>query len=334
MKTNNTPIIFCVFNRPDLTKITFNFIKSIKPKTLFLISDGPRNISDEKKIKEVRSIISDINWNCKIYKRFRKNNFGCKKSFEDGVGWLFSKYDKMIYIEDDTLISKDFIRFAEENLERYEKNINISVISAQFEFSKYIKKRNSSYIVSPLMRLQPFATWKRVWRLYEKDISKIWYNNIFKIKTINKFNNFLYYIYFSLLFNWASIKALDTWDFGFYCSLICKLEKHPLAIIPLKNLSKNIGMNHPLATHPVHKSIENFNTNIKISSLKKIIHPQIIENSKKIDDLVFYSVFFPKRKNFFLIDIFFLFLRYIHSFIKIFMFKFFKKNYLKKINLS
>ncbi len=51
MKTNNTPIIFCVFNRPDLTKITFNFIKSIKPKTLFLISDGPRNISDEKKIK-------------------------------------------------------------------------------------------------------------------------------------------------------------------------------------------------------------------------------------------------------------------------------------------
>jgi hypothetical protein len=330
MKTNNTPIIFCVFNRPDLTKITFNFIKSIKPKTLFLISDGPRNISDEKKIKEVRSIISNINWNCKIYKRFRKNNFGCKKSFEDGVEWLFSKYDKMIYIEDDTLPSKDFIRFAEENLERHEKNINISVISAQFEFSKYIKKRNSSYIASPLMRLQPFATWKRVWRLYEKDVSKIWYSNIFKIKTINKFNNFLYYIYFSLLFNWASIKALDTWDFGFYCSLICKLEKHPLAIIPLKNLSKNIGMNHPLATHPVHKLIENFNTNIKISSLKKIIHPQIIENSKRIDDLVFYSVFFPKRKKFFLIDIFFLFLRYIHSFIKIFMFKFFKKNYLKK----
>ena len=330
MKTNNTPIIFCVFNRPDLTKTTFNFIKSIKPKILFLISDGPRNISDEKKIKEVRSIISDINWDCKIYKKFRKENFGCKKSFEDGVGWLFSKYDKMIYIEDDTLPSKDFIRFAEENLERHEKNDNISVISAQFEFSKCIKKRNCSYIASPLMRTQPFATWKRVWRLYEKDVSKIWYNNIFKIKTINKFNNFLYYIYFSLLFNWASIKALDTWDFGFYCSLICKLEKPPLAIIPLKNLSKNIGMNHPSATHPVHKSIENFNANIKISSLKKIIHPQIIENSKKIDDLVFYSVFFPKRKNFFLMDVFFLFLRYIHSFIKIFMFKFFKKNYLKK----
>ena len=113
---------------------------------------------------------------------------------------VMSKYDKMIYMEDDTLISKDFIRFAEENLERYEKNNNISIISAQFEFSKYIKK-NSSYFFSPLLRLQGFATWKRVWKLYEKDISKIWYDNIFKIKTIKKFNNFLHYIYFSLVFN-------------------------------------------------------------------------------------------------------------------------------------
>lgn len=326
IKEFNTPIIFLTYNRPDLTKITFNFIKSIKPKILFLISDGPKNISDFEKIKEVRSIISNINWNCKIYKRFRKNNFGCKKSFEDGVGWLFSIYDRMIYIEDDTLPSKDFIRFAEENLERYENNINISVISARFEFSKYVKKKECSYILSPLMRLGPFATWKRVWELYEKDISKIWYNNIFKIKTIKKFNNFLYYIYFSLIFNWASIKALDTWDFGFYCSLICKLEKHPLAIIPLKNLSKNIGTNHFLATHPVQKSIEDNYAKVKIETLKEIIHPEVIKSSSKIDDLIFYSFYFPKRKNFFILDIISLFLRFVHSFVKIFMFKFFKKN--------
>jgi hypothetical protein len=328
-KKIETPIIYFVYNRSDLTKITFNFIKSIKPKALFLISDGPKNITDFQKIKKVRSIISNINWDCKVYKRFRKKNFGNKKSVEDGVGWLFSKYDRMIYMEDDTLPSKDFIRFAEENLERHENNINISVISAQFEFSRYIKKKNSSYILSPIMRLQAFATWKRVWDLYEKDISKIWHENIFKIKTINKFNNFLYYIYYSLIFNWLSVKALDTWDYNFHCSLICKLKKHPLAIIPLTNLSKNIGMNHLLATHPVSKSIESLTAKTKIGSLKKIIHPYEIETSKKIDDYVFYSMFFPKRKFFFILDVFFLLLRYVHSFIKIFMYKYFKKNYRK-----
>ena len=320
------PIIYFVYNRPDLTKISFNFIKFVKPKVLFLISDGPKNITDFQNIKQVRSIISNINWDCKVYKRLRKKNFGNKKSVEDGVGWLFSKYDKMIYMEDDTLISKDFIRFAEENLERYEKNNNISIISAQFEFSKYIKKK-SSYFFSPLLRLQGFATWKRVWKLYEKDISKIWYDNIFK--TIKKFNNFLHYIYFSLIFNWMTIRALDVWDNCFYCSLICKLEKQPLAIIPLKNLCKNIGMNHKLSTHPVAKSIETLAANTKIESLKKIIHPEKIETLKKVDDQIFYSIFFPKMKIFFILDLFFLFLRYVHSFIKILMFKFFKKNYRK-----
>ena len=284
------PIIYFVYNRPDLTKISFNFIKIVKPKVLFLISDGPKNITDFQNIKQVRSIISNINWDCKVYKRLRKKNFGNKKSVEDGLGWLFSKYDKMIYMEDDTLFSKDFIRFAEENLERYEKNNNISIISAQFEFSKYIKK-NSSYFFSPLLRLQGFATWKRVWKLYEKDISKIWYDNIFKIYTIKKFNNFLHYIYFSLIFNWMTIRALDVWDNCFYCSLICKLEKQPLAIIPLKNLCKNIGMNHKLSTHPVAKSIETLAANTKIESLKKIIHPEKIETLKKVDDQIFYSIF-------------------------------------------
>lgn len=326
-KKSETPIIYFVYNRPDLTKITFNFIKFVKPKVLFLISDGPKNITDFQNIKQVRSIISNINWDCKVYKRLRKKNFGNKKSVEDGVGWLFSKYDKMIYMEDDTLLCKDFIRFAEENLERYKNNNNISIISSQFEFSKYIKK-NSSYFFSNLVRLQGFATWKRVWQLYEKDITKIWYDNIFKIKTINKFNNFLHYIYFSLIFNWMSIRALDVWDNCFYCSLICKLEKQPLAIIPLKNLCKNIGMNHKLSTHPVPKSLETLTDNIKIESLKKIIHPKKIETLKKIDDQIFYSIFFPKRKNFFILDLFFLFLRYVHSFIKILIFKFFKKNYL------
>jgi hypothetical protein len=327
-RETETPIIYFVYNRPDLTKISFNFIKFIKPKVLFLISDGPKNITDFHNIKQVRSIISNINWDCKVYKRLRKKNFGNKKSVEDGVDWLFSKYDRMIYMEDDTLFSKDFIRFAEENLERYEKNNNISIISAQFEFSKYIKK-NSSYFFSPLLRLQGFATWKRVWKLYEKDISKIWYDNIFKRKTIKKFNNFLHYIYFSTIFNWMTIRALNVWDYCFYCSLICKLGKQPLAIIPLKNLCKNIGMNHKLSTHPVANSLQTLSENTNIEPLKKIIHPEKIETIKKIDDHIFYSIFFPKRKYLFILDLFFLFLRYVHSFIKILMFKFSKKNYRK-----
>jgi len=314
------PLIFLVYNRPDLTKITFNFIKSVKPRVLFLISDGPKNKQDHERIKKVRSIISQINWKCKVYKRFRKRNIGNKKSCEDGIRWLFSKYNTMIYIEDDTLPSKDFIKFAEQNLIKYKNNEEVSIISAQneFKFSKYLKDYKASYVFSPLMRLPPFATWKRVWSLYEPNIRVMWYKNIFSFQIIRKFNNFLYYVYFALTFNWAAIKAVDTWDFAFHCSLVCKLKNHPLAIIPSNNLSKNIGMNHSLSSHSVSKNVEYFNSKQKIGSLKKITHPKEIRFYKKFDDLVFFNFFFPKTNYFsYMSGIFLLYLRYAHSFLKI-----------------
>jgi len=317
---SDIPFIFLIYNRPDLTKITFDFIKSIKPKVLFIISDGPKDKQDYWRVKEVRSIVSRVNWDCKVYKKFRRKNLGCKKSVEDGVDWLFSKYSTMIYIEDDTLPSKDFIKFAELNLIKYKNNEEVSMISAQneFKFSKYLKDYKPSYVFSPLMRLPPFATWKRVWALYEPNIRKMWYKNIFSFQIIRKFNNFLHYVYFALTFNWAAIKAVDTWDFAFHCSLVCKLKNHPLAIIPSNNLSINIGMNHPLASHPVSKTVEYFNSKQKIGSLKKIIHPKEIRSYRRFDDLIFYNLFFPKKNYFsYIKDIFLIYLRYGHSFIKI-----------------
>jgi hypothetical protein len=38
----DTPVLFCNFNRPELTKQVFASIRAQKPKTLFLSCDGPR----------------------------------------------------------------------------------------------------------------------------------------------------------------------------------------------------------------------------------------------------------------------------------------------------
>ena len=41
-KEFETPILFLIFNRPDLTKVVFNRIREVKPKYLFIAADGPR----------------------------------------------------------------------------------------------------------------------------------------------------------------------------------------------------------------------------------------------------------------------------------------------------
>ena len=38
-----TPILYLIFNRPDLTEVTFSSICTIKPKKLFIAADGPRS---------------------------------------------------------------------------------------------------------------------------------------------------------------------------------------------------------------------------------------------------------------------------------------------------
>ena len=63
------PIVYVCFNRPKLTKKTFEYIKKIKPSKLFLILDGPRKNNKQDKINclKVKKIIQNINWKCKLY---------------------------------------------------------------------------------------------------------------------------------------------------------------------------------------------------------------------------------------------------------------------------
>ena len=37
-----SPILFLIFNRPDLTKITFECIRRARPPRLYVAADGPR----------------------------------------------------------------------------------------------------------------------------------------------------------------------------------------------------------------------------------------------------------------------------------------------------
>jgi hypothetical protein len=41
------PVLFIIFNRPDLSQMVFNEIKKAKPAQLFVSADGPRKSHPE-----------------------------------------------------------------------------------------------------------------------------------------------------------------------------------------------------------------------------------------------------------------------------------------------
>jgi hypothetical protein len=81
-----TPILFIVFNRPDLTKKVFATIKEIRPKQLFIAADGPRsgNANDAVKCQEVRDyLLANIDWDCQLQTLFREDNLGCALALQE-----------------------------------------------------------------------------------------------------------------------------------------------------------------------------------------------------------------------------------------------------------
>ena len=66
--TLTTPVVFTIFNRPQLTKKSFEAIRNQKPAKLFIIADGPRSthIQDKKLCDEVREIVNNIDWPCEV----------------------------------------------------------------------------------------------------------------------------------------------------------------------------------------------------------------------------------------------------------------------------
>ena len=104
----NIPIAFIIFNRPDTTKTVFKEIAKAQPKTLYLISDAPRegNKDDEAKVAECRSFVeSHIDWPCTLKKVYAGKNMGCRDRVYTGITEVFDHEDKAVIIEKET----DFI---------------------------------------------------------------------------------------------------------------------------------------------------------------------------------------------------------------------------------
>lgn len=280
-----TSVVYICFNRPSITKKTFEKIRSQKPKKLFLIMDGPRlgNKKDLKNCKQVKKIICKIDWKCKVYKNFSINNLGLKKRVISGLNWVFEKVDKAIILEDDCYPSNDFFYFCETLLNFYEKNKRISIITGNNFQTKPIN--SDSYYFSKYSHIWGWATWKRTWKLFndnDKNIEKFLKSKKFqKISKIRAEQN-----YWKNMFDQIKNGSLKSWAYYFLLNI---WEKGGLTVTPNFNLIENLGISS-------NSSSNKIDSNLKISITKtklnvSLAHPKSIMVNENADNQVFYSIY-------------------------------------------
>ncbi len=270
-----TPILFIIFNRPKTTQIVFNAIRDIRPRQLFVAADGPRTDNKEEieNIKETRSIIQQIDWECTLKTFFRNENRGCGYGPAEAITWFFDNVDEGIILEDDCLPHPDFFHFCSKILKLYKDDERIGVVSGTNPLVKW-KANRTTHIFSHFGSTWGWASWKRAWDKFEHNISD-WHGIETKKRIKGFINNDSFFVSFSKKFNEYSPKERmdDVWDVQW---LFSRMKNNLYCIVSSVNLISNIGFganaNHTL------------NSNDKLASLAVFKNGLIIRRNKfKVD---------------------------------------------------
>jgi hypothetical protein len=162
------PIIFLVFNRPELTRRVFERIREARPKRMLVCADGPRAASpdDELRCQEVRSIFDAIDWDCDVTYFFSSVNKGCARAVSEAVTYGLDLFGEAIILEDDCMPDPTFFTYCSALLDRYRDNDAVMCISGD-NFQQGEIRGDSSYYFSKYPHCWGWATWRSAWRHFD-----------------------------------------------------------------------------------------------------------------------------------------------------------------------
>lgn len=245
-KIDEVPVLLLIFNRPDTVGKVMDALRGIKPKYLYIAADGPRTTGPEERAKTdaARKIATVIDWPCEVKTLFREDNLGCRQAVSGAIDWFFENVEEGIILEDDCVPDPSYFRFASELLLRYRDDERVMSIGA-VHFPGAAHQPPYGYFFSRNQHCWGWASWRRAWRLYDREMSN-W-------PTLRESDwllglgdgNRMFQRYWTDIFDRAHAGKIDSWAYRWTFSC---WEQNGLSILPVKNLVKNIGFESD-ATH-------------------------------------------------------------------------------------
>ncbi len=167
MKTDAlAPIVLFVYNRLHHTKATVEHLllnPLAKESALFVFSDGGKSEEAKQKVSEVRAYIAAIRGFKTIHIVEKEKNEGLSASVIAGVTEVLKTYDKLIVLEDDLIVTPDFLEYMNHALCMYENNWDIYSISGYTFPSPLLNQIKEAVFLYPRPASWGWATWKNRW---------------------------------------------------------------------------------------------------------------------------------------------------------------------------
>lgn len=285
-----TAVLFIIFNRPETTARVFDMIRRMRPPRLYVAADGPRKgrIGESELTIAARNIATNVDWECELKLKLRPDNLGCRMGVSQAISWFFETELQGIILEDDCLPDESFFWFCESLLQRYAYDTRVFAINGT-NFQEGHIRGQGSYYFSKYPHIWGWATWRRVWNLYDVEMrfwdcwkaSKSWKNY---------FNDSVIRRYWTVHFDSIRNGEIDTWDYQFVAST---LFHNGLVATPNINLVTNIGFGDN-ATHTTQKNSRYANR--KSYCMSSLTHPDVVQADDCADLFDFNNLFGGYRR--------------------------------------
>ena len=119
---NKTVIaIFCYKRASKLKKSVEALLKNPECASMDVIffSDGYKSENDKDGVLATRAYIDGLTGFRNIYKEFRPHNFSTGPNFQQGLTYLANNFDQFIVVEDDLVVSSNYLKFMLDGLAYY-----------------------------------------------------------------------------------------------------------------------------------------------------------------------------------------------------------------------
>lgn len=236
------PVIVFAYKRVDklvecLTALENN--KLVTQTDLYIFSDGAKGKADEINVKTVRDYIKKF---C-IHSSFQKvqvieseKNKGLANSIISGVTYVIEKYGRAIIVEDDIVVSKDFLVYMNEALDYYDAYSEYGCISGYTLPIKSLKRYGKDVYVLRKGECWGWATWKDRWEKVDWQVKsyKEYCSNTKMRKEFDKLQAGL-----DDMLTMQLDGKIDSWAVRWCYHLF---RNHLLTVYPTKSRVKNIGI--------------------------------------------------------------------------------------------
>jgi len=240
-----TPLALFAYNRPDHLRQTLEALTRcarLEECDVYIFCDAPKQEEQRPKVEAARRVAREYEKMLCATLVERQTNVGLARSIAGETTNLCERYGRAIIVEDDLIVSPNFVNFMLSALDFYQNAEQVCQISG-YRFPMSHQPESDAFFL-PLISSWGWATWQRSWKFFEwqpTGMKEVLENNSMRSK-FDLDNSFS----FSKMLRARLNEQNDSWAILWWYIVF---RKRGLVLYPSRSLVWNAGIDGS-GTHP------------------------------------------------------------------------------------